>query len=262
MSSQFDRFERLVERLVEGSLSRLFAGQLHTREIVVSLARAVEDYARGNRAPDLYRIYLNPMDRDSLLGREASVVDLLSRQITQMAQMAELDLPCTPKVELLTRPDIASQTVEVTAAITEQSDGQTEVLDPSRLQRAASMGPDGGTYLIIGGRRHVPLTRTVYTIGRRLDCDVVLSDATVSRRHAQLRWRFGRYVLYDLGSSAGTLVNGNPVSEVVLEPGDVLSVGSVDIIYGRDRQGETGPRKGGSTQTWGRLRIPGGLDDA
>jgi hypothetical protein len=258
VSSQFDRFERLVERLVEGSLSRLFAGKLHTREIVIRLARAIEDHAQGSRAPDLYRIYLNPQDMDSLLGKEASLVDLLSRQITQLAQMAELDLPCVPKVELLTRPEIASQTVEVSAAVTEGRAGQTQGLDPSQLRRASSMGPDGGTYLIIDGRRHVPLTRTVYTIGRRLDCDVVLSDSTVSRRHAQLRWRFGRYVLYDLGSSAGTLVNGHPITEVVLEPGDVLSLGSIDIIYGRDRQGDTGPREGGSTQSFGRDRIPGG----
>lgn len=257
MTNQLDRFERLVERVVEGSLARLFAGQLQTREIVARLARAMEDNAQGKRAPDHYRIFMNPADRESLVGVEPSLLDLLSRRITQLAQQAELELPCTPKVELLVRPGLPGQVVEVAAEVTQGRDGQTEGLDPARLRREAGAGPDGDTYLIIGGSRHIPLTRAVYTIGRRLDCDVVLSDPSVSRRHAQLRWRFGRFVLYDLGSSAGTLVNGHPVAEVVLEPGDVLSLGAVDIIFGRDRQGDTGPHEdGGTTSTWQRPRNP------
>ena len=258
MSNQFDRFERLVERLVEGSLSRLFVGQLQTREIVVRLARAIEDNAQGNRAPDHYRIKISPEDHDSLRGAEAGLIELLAKQITLLALEAELELPCTPQVELLARPGVPRQMVEVSAAVTQGRDGETQGLDPARLRREASAGPDGGTYLIIGGQRHVPLTRPVYTIGRRLDCDVVLSNGTVSRRHAQLRWRFGRYVLYDLGSSTGTLVNGLPVSEMVLEPGDVLTLGRVSIIYGRDLQGDTGPQEGGTTRSWKQSKIPGG----
>ncbi len=64
----------------------------------------------------------------------------------------------------------------------------------------------------------------------------MVSDPRVSRRHAQLRWRFGRHVLYDLGSSGGTTVNGRAITEAALEPGDVFSLGGADIIYGRDPQ--------------------------
>jgi pSer/pThr/pTyr-binding forkhead associated (FHA) protein len=64
----------------------------------------------------------------------------------------------------------------------------------------------------------------------------VLSDPRVSRRHAQLRWRFGRHVLYDLASSGGTTVNGRAITEAALDPGDVFSLGGADIIYGRDPQ--------------------------
>jgi pSer/pThr/pTyr-binding forkhead associated (FHA) protein len=56
----------------------------------------------------------------------------------------------------------------------------------------------------------------------------------VSRRHAQLRLRFGRYTLYDLDSQSGTLVNGQPVQEWVLQPGDVMSLGGVNLIYTED----------------------------
>jgi len=56
----------------------------------------------------------------------------------------------------------------------------------------------------------------------------------VSRSHAQLRLRFGHYVVYDLGSTAGTFVNGQRIEECVLRPGDVISLGGVPVIYGED----------------------------
>ncbi len=54
----------------------------------------------------------------------------------------------------------------------------------------------------------------------------------MSRRHAQLRWRFGRFVLYDLGSRAGTWVNDQPVDEFVLRAGDVIRIADTTFIYG------------------------------
>jgi pSer/pThr/pTyr-binding forkhead associated (FHA) protein len=62
----------------------------------------------------------------------------------------------------------------------------------------------------------------------------VIDDARVSRSHAQLRLRFGHYVVYDLGSSGGTFVNGQRIEECVLRPGDVISLGGVPVIYGED----------------------------
>ena len=257
MNKQLARFEQIVERLVEGSLARLFAGPLRPQEIVARLARAMEDNAVAKQAPDRYWIYLNPADRDGFLEGEESLEGLLAEQIALLAREAELELPCTPEVELLYRDEIPRQSVQVTAAITRAQEGQTKALDAVRLRRDVSR-PDGNTYLIIDGQRHVPLTRAVYTIGRRLDCDVVLSNPTVSRRHAQLRWRFGRYVLYDLGGSVGTEVNGHPVAESVLTPGDVLSLGAVTIIYGRDAEDEL-RWDGGTTRGWKRPKSPPGL---
>lgn len=256
MNRQLARFEHIVERLVEGSLARLFAGPLRPQEIVTRLARAMEDNAVGQQAPDRYSIYLNPADRDGFMEGDESLERLLAEQIAVLAREAELELPRNPEVQLLYRAEVPRQSVKVTAAITHSLEGQTDVLDVARLRRDASR-PDGNTYLIVDGQRHIPLTGAVYTIGRRLDCDVVLSNPTVSRRHAQLRWRFGRHVLYDLGGSVGTEVNGHPVAEAMLSPGDVLTLGAVNIIYGRDSDDE--PRwDGGTTRGWERPKSPPG----
>jgi pSer/pThr/pTyr-binding forkhead associated (FHA) protein len=63
-------------------------------------------------------------------------------------------------------------------------------------------------------------------VGRAPNCDCVLPEECVSRRHAQL-WREGeRWFLRDLGSRNGTRVNGMRVIESVeVRPGDRLSLG-------------------------------------
>jgi len=251
VDNQLARFEKIAERLVEGSLARLFAGQLHPQEIVTRLARAMEDNADAGVAPDHYYIHLNPADHRAMLAAEPEFPQLLAERVLVMVQEAQLQLNGEPQVELIAQPDIPRKTVAVTAAITAQTTSRTEALDMAKVRQQLNQMPDGSTYLIVDGRQHIVLNKPVYTLGRRLDCDVVISDMRVSRRHAQLRWRFGRYVLYDLGSTGGTTVNGHWVSEAVLEPGDVFSLGGVDIIYGRDKDSKF-TSDDQTTRTWTR----------
>jgi len=63
-------------------------------------------------------------------------------------------------------------------------------------------------------------------IGRHYACDLVLSDRSVSRRHARIIFRDGDWVLQDLASTNGTTVNGTSVGRCVLRPGDHLVLGS------------------------------------
>ena len=62
-------------------------------------------------------------------------------------------------------------------------------------------------------------------LGRRRDCDVVLSSDAVSRRHAKLSFRDGNWVIRDLGSTNGTRVNGIRVGRCRLRPGDRIALG-------------------------------------
>lgn len=67
-------------------------------------------------------------------------------------------------------------------------------------------------------------------IGRGADNDVVLDDPATSRRHAHIRFQDGNYVLTDLGSANGTLVNGQRVAERALSHGDLIKVGQNEIL--------------------------------
>lgn len=65
-------------------------------------------------------------------------------------------------------------------------------------------------------------------IGRAPGCGLRLSDHSVSRQHAELRLGADGWVLYDLGSTNGTLVNGHRVTGGVrVKPGDQVAFGSL-----------------------------------
>lgn len=73
------------------------------------------------------------------------------------------------------------------------------------------------------------------TIGRSADCDIVLYDLLVSRRHAMIRQSGNRYHLIDLGSTNGTYVNGRRISRSLLNAGDVVSIGHYELTFDGQR---------------------------
>jgi len=69
-------------------------------------------------------------------------------------------------------------------------------------------------------------------VGRHRSCDLPVRRSNVSRRHAEVLWRDGRYRVRDLGSTNGTFVNGEQIDgERVLEPGDRIEVGSCPVLF-------------------------------
>lgn len=62
-------------------------------------------------------------------------------------------------------------------------------------------------------------------IGRHHACDVVVDDLSVSRHHARLVFRDGKWIIRDLRSTNGTLLNGEPIGRSELRPGDLLTLG-------------------------------------
>jgi cytochrome P450/NADPH-cytochrome P450 reductase len=70
------------------------------------------------------------------------------------------------------------------------------------------------------------LSATTLRIGRAPENDIVVSDPTVSRQHAEIRNVSGAYRIVDLDSSHGTFLNGQRVTDEALSDGDIVRVGS------------------------------------
>ena len=69
------------------------------------------------------------------------------------------------------------------------------------------------------------------TVGRAPDCDVSLHDHLLSRHHCRLAPSDDGWVLTDLGSKNGTIVQGKPVTQHVLQDGESFTIGRVKVRF-------------------------------
>jgi hypothetical protein len=233
---RFSHLEDRLERLIEGSFTRLFRGSLSPRDVALALARAIEDHVALDEtgvetAPNRYHISLNPADHNALLSRAPDLAEQLARQVVVYCQEAGLSLAQHPEISLSADEQIEPQQLRVEASHNLAQHEATQILQPLEPQPPTTPRRPAEPQLIVDGSRSVPLTRDIFNVGRRPDNDLVLDDPRVSRHHLQLRLRYGRYVLYDAQSRGGTYVNGQRTTEHILAPGDVIQIGGTSLLY-------------------------------
>jgi FHA domain-containing protein len=228
------RVERFFERLVERPSALLFRTRLQPIQILRRIERAMESErgAEGRRGlvPDQFVVHIHPDDLAALTSPDQVAAELASGALT-FARSHGYALRDRPRVTLQPDARLRLGEVEVHAS-----------LSPARDAPKGDMPPDAGTRVfevpvvrapdvVIEVRepnrpvRSVPASGAPIRIGRGPECELVLRDSRVSRRHARLAARDGVLVLTDLGSTNGTRVNGHRISEVVLGAGDRILVG-------------------------------------
>jgi hypothetical protein len=129
--------------------------------------------------------------------------------------------------------------------------GATQYLDVRELAataphfakpEAATSGTGGSLVSLVDGREYaIPSSGIV--IGRDAECDVVVPQSDVSRRHAEIVPAQSGYVLSDL-STNGVFVNGDRVKySALLGRGDVIRVGSEELRFHADVAGAPAPNR-------------------
>jgi hypothetical protein len=89
------------------------------------------------------------------------------------------------------------------------------------------LDPSGGEV-----EQALELRDDITLVGRNRDCAIMLPSNTVSRHHARIRREGGRYLLRDLGSTNGTLLNAEAViGEEVLKDRDEIGIGIYRLIF-------------------------------
>ena len=104
------------------------------------------------------------------------------------------------------------------------------VRDPieSTVPSAAHSRPalkSGMGLLPLSGGPVIPLSKDPFILGRHIDCDLQVQDASVSNRHGEFRFDGKHWTLTDLKSRNGIRVNGISVLQHRLQPGDVILIG-------------------------------------
>jgi hypothetical protein len=233
MRNWLARIETALQSLIERTLERLAGGRVDSATIAVRAVRAMESSLRLDEtgrswAPDEYSLRMHPQDLKKLHEERPNIVPFLKEAIVQAARDGDALLAEEPHIVLIADYKMARNRVRVEAVHGEDTLDYTRQMPalgriaPEALAGAALVGVDGQAY---------PLGSEVVGIGRMRDNQIVISDPRVSRRHAQVCLREGHHVILDLGSTAGTRVNGKPIMERVLRHGDVITCAGHRLVY-------------------------------
>ena len=87
-----------------------------------------------------------------------------------------------------------------------------------------------GVFLIIN-KQMVPLVKTITSLGRQLENDIVFHEEFLSRFHAEIIREGNTYVLVDKNSTSGTFVNGKKIDRCVLNSGDLIAFANIYIMF-------------------------------
>lgn len=101
--------------------------------------------------------------------------------------------------------------------------------------KSGAKGAGGAVMLTLSrGRALVAnyrFTSPVVSIGRDIDQDIVIDDASVSREHCRIRRDEARFVVHDLGTPNGTTVNGRAAVLQQLGDGDEIGIGEFTLLF-------------------------------
>ncbi len=248
--SVLKNLESKLAALVEGSFGRLFRTEVRPMEIARKLVREMDEHRTVSisrvYAPNEYTVWLSPQDRARYEGVEHEVIDELSAYLLEHARRQDLALAARPGItfhtdERLRLGEFGIQTRQVRPSEQheqhhEQAEhGHTMIYSTSERMRApleAARAARGGRPLLAvdGKRMVVPPSGGV--IGRSRDCEVVLADTNVSRKHAELRPSAEGWTIVDLGSTNGVRVNRRSIAgPQALSTGDRIEIGKTELVF-------------------------------
>ncbi len=247
--------ETTISSLVEGAFGRLFRSEVRPMELARKLVREMDEHRTVSVSrvyvPNEYSIWLSPQDRARYEGVEDEVIGELSGYLLEHARREDLIMASQPLITFhtderlrlgefgiqarLVRPD-AGEGESAAREAEEPERGHTMIYStsarvgaPVQAARAAPRHPRA--LLLVGGRR-VLVPPSGGVIGRSRDCDIVLEDAGVSRRHAEIRPTGDGWAVQDLGSTNGVLVNGRALQGIAeLTAGDRIEIGSTQMLF-------------------------------
>jgi hypothetical protein len=241
--------ESKLADLVEGTFGRVFRSEVRPVELARKLAKEMDEHrtvsVSRTYVPNEYVVYLSTQDRERYEGVEHEVIDELAGYLLEHARRERLALVSRPKIEFRTDERLAlgefgiqARTVRpATGGQVEQADhGHTMVYSTSdRLNEQLAedrVDRHGRGIVLFAGKRFVVGT-TGAVLGRSRECEVVIDDANVSRRHAEIRPGPQGWTIADLGSTNGTRVNGRDVKSGAhpITDGDRLELGTAQATF-------------------------------
>ena len=241
--------ESKLAGLVEGTFSRAFKSEVRPVEIARKLAREMDEHRVQSLSrtyvPNEYTIWLSPEDREQFSGYEDELRRELSGYLLEHARKERVALLTPPEIAFKTDDRLRLGEFGIQARLVrphedpqlephQGEEGHTMVYSSSERLQAPLREPDprrASARLRIDGRTEL-LGSGGAVLGRSREADIVLDDANVSRKHAEIRPSGGSWTVRDMGSTNGVKVNGRRIEGAQsLKPGDVIELGTSHATF-------------------------------
>jgi FhaA, N-terminal domain/FHA domain len=252
------KVEQRLEGLVEGFFARVFRSGLQPVEVGRRIIREMNENktVSVNRVyvPNEFHVEMGAEDYQRFAQMEEGLRKEFSEIVIQAAKENRWNLMGMPEISFEENPGMRKGQFKVEPSLNSGSTDrggvstrEPDARDPDATRAVSFDTADRlrlartGAELIVLDQRGEPseriaITREPVVIGRMSSNDVVLADSNVSRRHAELRRDPEGWLLVDLGSTNGTLVNGKLAREHRLTDGDRLTFGTSELVFkGGDR---------------------------
>jgi hypothetical protein len=243
--------ETMLATLVEGSFGRLFRSEVRPMELARKLAREMDAHRTASVSrvyvPNEYAVWLSPEDRARYESVEQELIEELCGYLLEHARREELMLASPPHIHFNTDEHLRLGEFGIQARLVRADGENEEHAEPAEehgrtmiysssarvsgaLEGAAQRRAPRALLVVDGRRLLVPPRGAV--VGRSRDCEIVLDDGGVSRRHLEIRPEDTGWVVVDLGSTNGARLNGHAISgSCPLQLGDRIELGSTTMVF-------------------------------
>lgn len=245
------RFEAMAEQLFTGAFKKN-PGRLQPVEIAKELAKAMHKHKQVSISmvyvPNVYRVFLHSADWGPLASFGDALLKELSKFLYAEGERYQYTFLSKPAIELHADDTVNPREMfievdfddsilvdwgEEESEVSEEldwreqtgiftGDVKTNFMEPEISRNLAYYleileGPDV--------HQSFPLLSDTFHIGRHSQCEIVLHDPEISRRHVKISRQEQGWLLDDLGSTNGTWVNGQRITRQFVAPGDKIQLG-------------------------------------
>jgi hypothetical protein len=233
-------FEGRLERGIEGFFTKAFRSGLHPVEIAKRILREMEAQktvgVKEVWVPNRYLLRVSKEDRDRFANMENALVRELETAIVEEARENGYGLVARPEVVFETGERLKRGDLRIEAELSEAPGGDAAEPEGKRTEAPADAKAGPAKLVVVdgdGARPEWELDRDRMVIGRLAGSEIEVRDAGASRRHAEVRRQDGGWVVADLGSTNGTLVNESKITEHTLKEGDRITIGRTVLEFRR-----------------------------
>lgn len=238
MNEFLDIIEKRLKFLFEDSFNLFIkfdkAHTLAKRIPLLIKQNLVNDQFGNIIAPDIIKITIRSGEQESWRDAQEFLSNI-AKEICQAGEELGYKFTAYPRIIIISSETINQDDYELEVEFTSITEviEQTSVFAIAELTQPKSQIPQNA-FLIVNGKQSYPLDKSLIYVGRRSTSDIQIEDPQISRDHLQLRAHDGRFIIFDLDSTGGTLINGKRIKSAFLFPGDVITIGSSHLIYTQD----------------------------